>query len=436
MQEPTRFGHPDRVRSPRWHKGSSDDGGVHRNSGVGNKAAYLIAEGGRFRGIGIEGISRARAARVFYQALTSRLTPAANYIDLGDALNAACTDLAGTPDFSLAHCKSVRDATRATEMHLEPKRWAPRKAPLCGAGTVPVDVFYDDLENPASGRWGSLRLRGGKKGWYHPQNPNNSPSWDGTWASSGALNFYAPNRGSRSDSVMGTKAPYLLPPNAYLRFEHGYSFDKDSKRRYDGGVVEIKVDGGGWRSVPGRFSHGGYNGKIAAGRGNPLAGKRAFTGSSKGWSSARLDLSRLAGRWVKFRFRMASDKAVGGLGWYIDDVRLYVCANDADAPTGGLAIAGGVPTTGTSAVMLNFTYGDASTWVTHLRVAGSPELNAKGTLLHGLNMPIRDALAWDLADATYGGPAGPGLRAVYAQVRDAAGNWSAVFGDDIEWLPG
>ena len=54
MRDPTRYGHPDRVRSPKWHTGTSDDGGVHRNSGVGNKAAYLMADGGTFRGYAIK----------------------------------------------------------------------------------------------------------------------------------------------------------------------------------------------------------------------------------------------------------------------------------------------------------------------------------------------------------------------------------------------
>ena len=70
-----------------------------------------------------------------------------------------------------------------------------------------------------------------------------------------------------------------------------------------------------------------------------------------------------------------------------------------------------------------------------MRVSGSPRLNAAGTqLARGLSMPVRETLAWDLADATYGGPSGPGPRRVYAQVRDAAGNWSEVFFDEIELL--
>ena len=161
-----------------------------------------MADGGTFGGRDIAAIGRTRTARIFYQALTTRLTPAANYIDLADALVAACTDLAGDGDITLAHCASVRDATRATQMHLQPRQMAPRRAPVCGPGKRPADVFVDDLENPAAGLWQSGRLRGTRRGWYYPQNPNNDRTWDGTWASSGQLNLYAPNRASVSDAVM------------------------------------------------------------------------------------------------------------------------------------------------------------------------------------------------------------------------------------------
>jgi hypothetical protein len=226
-----------------------------------------------------------------------------------------------------------------------------------------------------------------------------------------------------------------LPPGAYLRFGHGYSFDKDARRRYDGGIVEIKVDGESWRGVGGLFTHGGYNGRIAKGTGNPLGGTRAWTGNSHGWSKARIELSRFAGSRIKVRFRSASDRSVGGRGWYIDDVRIYTCADDDDAPSGTLTIDGGAATTSDPQVALSFTWSDASTWVTKLRVSGSPRLNKKGTVLkRGISMPVRETLAWDLSDTTYGGSGEPGDRRVYAQVRDAAGNWSKVFRSQIELL--
>ena len=434
MRDPARYGHPDRVRSPRWHAGTSDYGGVHRNNGVGNKAAYLVAAGGNFRGYQIKGIGQDRTARVWYQALTTRLTSAANYVDLADALVSACTDLVGSRGMTLAHCKSVRDATFATQMNVTPLRLRPATAPICGPGRSPFYVLRDDLEDPASGSWVGTRTVGPAKGWYWPQNPNGISGWDGTWASSGKVNFFAPDRGTRSDATMRMAMPVRLPPRAVLRFGHGYSFDKDAKRRYDGAVVEIKVDGAPWRGVGGLFTHGKYNGTMAKGYGNPLAGKRAWTGDSHGWSKARLDLSRFAGSNVKVRFRMVSDRQIGGGGWYIDDVSIYSCADDSDKPTGTLLINEGQPTTGDANVSLDLSWADASTWVSSVRLSGSPKLNAGGQLLKGITMPVRASVAWDLADTSFGGSGGSGLRTVYAQVRDVAGNWSNVLSDEIELL--
>jgi hypothetical protein len=434
MRDPTRRGHPDRVRSPRWHTGTSDDGGVHRNSGVGNKAAYLMAAGGDFRGFRIEGVGRERMARVWYQALVTRLTPAANYVDLADALFAACTDLAGSDGMTLAHCTSVRRATRATQMNLKPASRAPATAPVCGPSKAPVDVFRDDLEDPDAGAWVAMSSIGFKQGWYWPQNPNNVPGWDGTWASSGELNFYAPNRGSRSDATMRMTEAVVLPEKAFLRFGHGYSFDKDAKRRYDGGIVEIKVDGGPWRGVGGLFTHGKYNGTIARGRGNPLAGRRAWTGDSRGWAKARIDLSAFAGSRVKVRFRLGSDRRFGGRGWYIDDVRIYTCAADRDPPSGSILIDGGASSTSDPTVTLGLAWSDPTTWVTRVRLSGSPRLSEAGRLLKGITVPVRTSVAWDLADTTFGGSGQPGVRRVYAQFRDAVGNWSDVVSDDITLL--
>ena len=84
---------------------------------------------------------------------------------------------------------------------------------------------------------------------------------------------------------------------------------------------------------------------------------------------------------------------------------------------------------------LSIGFADASTWVTHVRVSNSPALGGGGQLLAGITMPVRATLAWDLVDATLGGTPGAGPKAVYGQVRDAAGHWSEVFSDDIELLP-
>jgi hypothetical protein len=317
-------------------------------------------------------------------------------------------------------------------MNLRPRKLAPATAPFCGRQKTPYYLLRDDLEDPASGDWRYYKAAGSRRGWYWPQNPNNQAGWDGTWGQ-GKYNFYAPNYGQRMDSTMRMTAAVELPPNSFLRFAHGYSFDRDSKRRYDGGLVEIKVDDGPWRAVSGLFTHGKYNGTIAKGRGNPLAGKRAFTGDSRGWAKSRVDLSRFAGSSVKVRFRMGSDRRVGGRGWYIDDIRIYTCASDKGKPSGSLIVDGGAATTADSKVQVALDYADARTWVTTIRVASSPKRDGSGRLLKGLTMPARETLVWDLADTSLGGSGKKGARRVYAQVRDAAGNWSDVFSDGITW---
>ena len=59
MQNPPAYNHPDRMKHPLyWRAARADDnGGVHINSGVGNKAAYLMTDGDTFNGITVSGIS-------------------------------------------------------------------------------------------------------------------------------------------------------------------------------------------------------------------------------------------------------------------------------------------------------------------------------------------------------------------------------------------
>ena len=57
------------------YTGAADYGGVHINSGIMNKAAYLIATGGSHRGITIcEGLGREVLGEIYYQALTNYQT--------------------------------------------------------------------------------------------------------------------------------------------------------------------------------------------------------------------------------------------------------------------------------------------------------------------------------------------------------------------------
>jgi Zn-dependent metalloprotease len=71
------------------------NGCVHFNSGVLNKFAYLVAEGGRQREVAVAGIGRLKLARIAYRALTTRLNATSGLAAAAEAFVASCAELAG-----------------------------------------------------------------------------------------------------------------------------------------------------------------------------------------------------------------------------------------------------------------------------------------------------------------------------------------------------
>ena len=109
METPGAYGDPDRMTSPSYTADASeiDAGGVHTNSGVNNKAAFLITDGGSFNGRTVTGLGAAKTARIYYEVETAMLTSASDYADLGSALPQACTNLVGTAGITAADCTEV-----------------------------------------------------------------------------------------------------------------------------------------------------------------------------------------------------------------------------------------------------------------------------------------------------------------------------------------
>ena len=139
---------------------------MHTNSGVANKAAYLITAGDTFNGrtitrIGALGAdARAKSAQLWYRVM-HLLTSGANYRDLGAALGAACGQLLGYTGegrfsaFTVANCAEVEEAVAATEMDLvqETASHGPAEAMKCSADGQPiVDIFADGFERGIS-KW-------------------------------------------------------------------------------------------------------------------------------------------------------------------------------------------------------------------------------------------------------------------------------------------
>jgi hypothetical protein len=117
MSNPPAYGNPDKMSSPYFYTGSYDNGGVHINSGVNNKAAYLLVEGGIFNGRYITAIGMNKTAAVYYEAQANLLTAGANYSDLYYALLQACQNLTGGADgITATDCLQVQLAAEAVEM--------------------------------------------------------------------------------------------------------------------------------------------------------------------------------------------------------------------------------------------------------------------------------------------------------------------------------
>lgn len=69
---------------------ANDWGGVHINSGIPNKAAFLLGNGGTHNGFGIRQLGRAKVQRLWYDVLITRLGPSSQFNDFrNEAVNLA-----------------------------------------------------------------------------------------------------------------------------------------------------------------------------------------------------------------------------------------------------------------------------------------------------------------------------------------------------------
>lgn len=96
MKNPPSFSDPDRMGSPLFYTGPNDNGGVHTNSGVGNKLTYLLTDGDTFNGQTVTGLGIDAVADLFYEVNANLLTSGANYSDLYHSLVQAAINLGWT----------------------------------------------------------------------------------------------------------------------------------------------------------------------------------------------------------------------------------------------------------------------------------------------------------------------------------------------------
>ncbi len=145
MSNPTLYNDPDRRFSLDWYTGSEDNRGVHFNSGVADKLAYLLTDGDTFNGETVAAQGLPAVARLFYEVQVNLLVPASDYYDLYPALRQAAVNLG----WSGAAIAALEAACRAVEIDLP------------GATAT---IFSDGFEGAFPGPWEVLDLSTGGDG--------------------------------------------------------------------------------------------------------------------------------------------------------------------------------------------------------------------------------------------------------------------------------
>jgi Zn-dependent metalloprotease len=330
MMDPNQFGDPESMSDAAFFKCFDsyygDNGGVHSNSGVPNRAYALMVDGD---GGGIvAGIGLVKAGLIQYRALTSYLTSASDFLENYDALNQSCQDLIGTGGITLADCNEVTEALDAVEMS-DPWPCSPAQPSgpaLCAPGLGPVNAFKDDLENTKSGNW-TTSVQAVGDHWKGAPRVGTPAIHHKGFATSGIHSFWGYDAGVTAGSAVQMTKSVLVPAGTRMQFNHSWGFENDAVDTYDGGVLEYSTNNGAsWTDAGALITAGAfYNGSVSGCCFNPLAGRNAFVGESWGYTATQLDLSALAGQNVRFRFRIGTDFCCDDYGWFIDDVRIFTC---------------------------------------------------------------------------------------------------------------
>lgn len=351
MSDPTVFGDPDATTSPNYTCAAGDNGGVHSNSGVPNKLYFLLADGGTHNGVTVNGLGLTKAAAIEYRALTRYLGRLSNFADDAEALLASCRDLRNKrlrdadPEtgggftasrISKPDCAEVQKALEAVRM-AEPVCLAfppPTPAPaLCAAGSA-ARLFFDDHE-------------AGSIGWTESVDPTRytGQHWQITTdLTASGTRAWRVNDELTSCSGDFTSDVYLVSPPInlagasapVLRFLHDFFTEPG----FDGGTVEVNLNGLWTKLEPADFTLNSYNSNMSlqstAPNWTPLS-RGVFSGyrtpadfPNLTYAESRVNLgpylSQDLDKVVQLRFRFGTDFCNGTeVGWYLDDVEVYEC---------------------------------------------------------------------------------------------------------------
>jgi hypothetical protein len=288
MANPGRFGQPSTMSGLDYGSNEdNDNGGVHRNSGIGNHLAFLIAMGGQVGSEPYPGLGLEKSKLVWYRAM--HLMPSGgDYLTLRRVLDQSCVELVGHFGFTSADCfTTLRGAVKETDLYGIP-------APACYPGTFDPPLFADDFEFEDQDKWTFT------PGWRRIPSPDLPVSYAAS--GKGALYGLAPSDGSVAYAT--TKSTMTIPvfPDVYETFL----------------THQLLAPAlGYWGPVNGPVWE--YDDVNDAAGWQPLATAHADHGGAyAGWFK---DLRELEGKTVRLRVGVAA----GMPDILIDDVRVASC---------------------------------------------------------------------------------------------------------------
>ncbi|HEX8492256.1 MAG TPA: carboxypeptidase regulatory-like domain-containing protein [Pyrinomonadaceae bacterium] len=135
---------------------------------------------------------------------------------------------------------------------------------------------------------------------------------------------FSPNPTTHGDSSLTSPSFPVTSHKAQVTFRHLYNMEGT----FDGGVLEISVDGGPFADIlaaGGSFAQNGYTAALAADPTNPLGGRQAWTHQSGGYITTIVNLpASVAGKNIRLRWRLGADDGNGVTveGWRVDTIVL------------------------------------------------------------------------------------------------------------------
>jgi subtilisin family serine protease len=185
----------------------------------------------------------------------------------------------------------------------------------CPVGPAPTIVASEDFEGAASG-------------WIQEAGGTGANSWAISsafpFAGTKALRGITPATASDQRFISPVFALPAVGNGLTLSFQSRQQMEPRGGGCWDGGFIEVAVNGGAYTQITAGLLTDPYQGPL--GSGNPAAPAAAWCGDPQPYLKSVIDLAPYAGQNVRFRFRIASDTSEARAeGWNIDNVEIKRC---------------------------------------------------------------------------------------------------------------